>query len=148
MHCFERLQKVTGARQTAQDSCKGSQACSSPTAQRGSQLISSLLCRREAVGSAQCCILICASLWSLQQQLSPEWNRAHYPAETNSPQERGVSWAVKEHQLHRVTPLPALSRAREARAGRARHSLAGIKAGAWSLTGVEHRPFRTGLKGR
>lgn len=62
MHRFERLQKVIGARQTAQDSSEGSQACSSPRAQRGSQLISSLLCRKEAVGSAQCCILICASL--------------------------------------------------------------------------------------
>lgn len=35
MHRFERLQKVTGARQTAQDSSEGSQACSSPRAQRG-----------------------------------------------------------------------------------------------------------------
>lgn len=124
-HGLERLQKVTGARQTAQNSSRGSQASSSPRAQRGSQLISCLLCRREAVGNAQCCILICASLWSLEQKLSPECSRAHYPAETNSPEQRGVSWAVKQHQLRIATSLPALSRAQEAHAGR--DSLAAVR---------------------
>lgn len=46
VHGFERLQKVTGARQTAQDSSPASQASSSPGAQRDSQLISCLLCRK------------------------------------------------------------------------------------------------------
>lgn len=69
---FERLQKVTGARQTAQDSSMRSQASSSPRAQTSSCLISSLPCTGEAVRSAQCCILICTLLRSIQQQFSPE----------------------------------------------------------------------------
>lgn len=82
---FERLQKVTGARQTAQDSSMRSQASSSPRAQTSSHLISFLPCTGELVRSAQCCILICTLLRSIQQQFSPERGRAHYPAEMSSP---------------------------------------------------------------
>lgn len=70
---FWKTSKSYWSKTTAQDASVGSQASSSPIAQKSSHLISCLLCIRKAVGSAQCCILICALLWSIQQQFSPEW---------------------------------------------------------------------------
>lgn len=63
---FERLQKVTGARQTAPDSSLRSQASSSPIAQTSSHLISDLLCIREAVEvpSAASSFVLCCDPYS------------------------------------------------------------------------------------
>lgn len=149
---FERLQKVTGVRQTAQDPSLRSEASSSPVAQTSSHLISYLLCIREAVGCAQCCILICDPRSS-----------ASVPSETELIiQQR---WTLLSRQVfllpliasaqydrpHR--PLPA-EQSQDMRAilvvrvpGRTCQSQAGSKDGDGSLTGMETQTLHNQFAG-
>lgn len=142
MHGFERLQKVTGARQTAQDSSPGSQASSSPGAQRGSQLISCLLCRKR--GCRKCPVLhphLCFSL--IPTAATQSWVKQSSLSSRDK-----LSWAERCFLGCWTASAPS-GHPCACPAGRAWHSLGGTRDGAWSLTGVEHRPFFIpGLEGR